>query len=180
MLQDWAANARQPESQLILAWFRLAQWATARWGLLGGAVGTLYRLGSLLILGTELGVTARVGPRLRLYHPQGVVVSPHCTIGSDCQLRQNVTIGNTVDRDGNQLGVPRLGDHVELGAGCAVFGDVNVGDHARIGALAVVAKSVPAWAVVVGNPGRVLRIDTPPGQAAPAQDISEMSPAQGD
>jgi len=42
-----------------------------------------------------------------------------------------------------------------------VIGAVHVGDHARIGALAVVTKSVPAWAVVVGNPGRVIRIDDP-------------------
>jgi acetyltransferase-like isoleucine patch superfamily enzyme len=33
--------------------------------------------------------------------------------------------------------------------------------HVRIGALAVVTKSVPAWAVVAGNPGRVIRIDDP-------------------
>ncbi len=54
-----------------------------------------------------------------------------------------------------------LGDDVELGTGCVVIGSVHVGDHARIGALAVVTKSVPDWAVVVGNPGRVLRIDEP-------------------
>ncbi len=36
---------------------------------------------------------------------------------------------------------------------------------ARIGALAVVTKSVPAWAVMVGNPGRVIRLDEPLPQA---------------
>ena len=77
------------------------------------------------------------------------------------QLRQGVTVGNRVDRMGNELGTARLGDDVELGAGCCVIGDVDVGDHARIGALAMVLKSVPAWGVVVGNPGRVIRIDEP-------------------
>ena len=66
-----------------------------------------------------------------------------------------------MDRAGNELGVASIGDDVDLGAGCAVIGAVHVGDHARIGALAVVTKSVPAWAVVVGNPGRVIRIDDP-------------------
>ncbi len=80
-------------------------------------------------------------------------------LGNDCHLRHNVTIGNRVDRDGNEVGVATIGDAVELGAGCAVVGDLHVGDHARIGALAVVVMSVPAWAVVVGNPGRVIRID---------------------
>ena len=40
-----------------------------------------------------------------------------------------------------------------------MIGDIHVGDHARIGALAVVTKSVPARAVVAGNPARVIRID---------------------
>ena len=58
-----------------------------------------------------------------------------------------------------------MGNDVDLGAGCCVIGDLVVGDHARIGALAIVLKSVPAWAVVVGNPGRVIRIDEPPVQS---------------
>jgi putative colanic acid biosynthesis acetyltransferase WcaB len=165
VLQDWAVNASRLESQLILAWFRVAQWAAARWGRVARLVVSPYWLICSLLFGVELPATARVGPRLRLYHPHGIVVSPGCTLGSDCQLRHNVTIGNRSDRDGNEGGWPTLGDDVELGAGCAVIGDLDVGDHARIGALAVVVKSVPAWGVVVGNPGRVIRIDVPTGSA---------------
>jgi putative colanic acid biosynthesis acetyltransferase WcaB len=165
VLQDWAVNASRLESQLILAWFRVAQWAAARWGRVARLIVSPYWLTCSLLFGVELPATARVGPRLRLYHPHGIVVSPGCTIGSDCHLRHNVTIGNRVDRDGNEGGWPTLGHDVELGAGCAVIGDLDVGDHARIGALAVVVKSVPAWAVVVGNPGRVIRIDEPSGSA---------------
>lgn len=165
VLQDWAANATRPESQLILAWFRLAQWASVRWARLARLFVTPYWLTCSLVFGVELPVTAQIGPRLRLYHPHGIVISPHCTLGSDCHLRHNVTVGNRVDRDGNEIGVATLGDHVELGAGCAVIGDLHVGDHARVGALAVVLKSVPAWSVVVGNPGRVVRVEEPePGE----------------
>jgi serine acetyltransferase len=59
-------------------------------------------------------------------------------VGSDCHLRHGVTVGNRVDRTGNELGVASVGDDVELGAGCMILGDLHVGDHARIGALAVV------------------------------------------
>jgi putative colanic acid biosynthesis acetyltransferase WcaB len=162
MLQDWEVNAGRPESQLLLAWFRLAQWAAGHWGALARIIVTPYWLIVSLVVGVELPVTATIGPRLRLYHPHAIVLSPHCRLGSDCHLRQGVTIGNRVDRMGNELGVARLGDDVELGANCVVIGDVEVGDHARIGALAAVVKSVPAWGVVVGNPGRVIRIDEPP------------------
>jgi putative colanic acid biosynthesis acetyltransferase WcaB len=159
VLQDWAVNASRPEVQLILAWFRLAQWAANRWGRLARLIVSPYWLTTSLVFSVELPVTASVGPRLRVYHPHGIVLSPHCTLGSDCHLRHGVTVGNRVDRAGNELGVASVGDHVELGAGCVVIGDLQVGDHARIGALAVVLESVPAWSVVVGNPGRVIRVD---------------------
>jgi len=161
VLQDWEVNTGRPESQLILAWFRLAQWASGHWGMFARVVVTPYWLIVSLVVGVELPVTATIGPRLRLYHPHAIVLSPHCSLGSDCHLRQGVTVGNRVDRIGNELGVARLGDNVELGANCVVIGDLKIGDHARIGALAAVVKSVPAWAVVVGNPGRVIRIDQP-------------------
>jgi len=161
VLQDWSVNATRPEVQLILAWLRLAQWADGHWHRLARLVVSPYWLTTSLVFSVELPVTANVGPRLRIYHPHGIVLSPHCTVGSDCHLRHGVTVGNRVDRDGNETGVATIGDHVELGAGCAVIGDVHVGDYARIGALALVVKSVPAWSVVVGNPGRVIRVDEP-------------------
>ncbi len=161
IFQDWAANAGRPESQLLLAWFRLAQWAAGHWGPLTRLGVTPYWLISSLLLGMELPVTATVGPRLHLHHRNGIVLSPRCRLGSDCHLRHGVTIGNKVDRAGKEFGVASVGDHADLGAGCAVIGNIHVGDHARIGALAVVTKSVPAWAVVVGNPGRVIRVDEP-------------------
>jgi putative colanic acid biosynthesis acetyltransferase WcaB len=161
VLQDWRVNAGRPESQLLLAWFRLAQWADRHWRPFARLIVTPYWLITSLLLGLELPASATVGPRLRLYHPHGIVLNPHCTVGSDCHLRHGVTVGNKVDRFGNELGVATVGDHVDLGAGCVVLGDIHVGDHARIGALAVVLHPVPEWGVAVGNPGRVIRIDAP-------------------
>jgi serine acetyltransferase len=161
VLQDWSVNAGRPESQLLLAWFRLAQWAEQHWGAIARLVITPYWVTSSLLLGVELPVGVTIGPRLRIHHRNGIVLSPHCTLGIDCHLRQGVTIGNKGDRPGDEIGVPHVGDDVDFGAGCMVIGDIDVGGHARIGALAVVTKSVPAWAVVVGNPGRVIRIDDP-------------------
>ncbi len=165
VLQDWHVNATRPESQLLLAWFRLAQWAATHWGKLARLIVAPHWYIMSLVVSIELPVGVTVGPRLRLHHPHGIVLSPNCSLGSDCHLRQGVTIGNRVDRDGNDLGVARIGNDVDLGAGCCVIGDVEVGDHARIGALAIVLNSVPPWGVVVGNPGRLIRIDEPSVQS---------------
>ena len=161
LLQDWSSNRERPDSQILLVWFRLAQWAHVHWGPAARLVVMPYWWLTRMVVGIELDPTVEIGPRLQLYHPHTIVVNPHARIGSDCHLRHGVTIGNRVDRNGVELGVATVGNHVDLGAGCAIIGDLHIGDHARIGALAVVTKSVPAWAVVAGNPSRTLRIDAP-------------------
>ncbi len=51
----------------------------------------------------------------------------------------------------------RIGHDVWIGHGAILLPGVQVGNGAIIGAGSVVTKDVPAWHVVVGNPGRVLR-----------------------
>lgn len=45
-----------------------------------------------------------------------------------------------------------------IGAGAIILPGVKVGERAMVGAGAVVTKDVPAFAVVVGNPARVVRM----------------------
>lgn len=50
-----------------------------------------------------------------------------------------------------------IGDNVWLGGGVIVCPGVTIGDNSVIGAGAVVVKDIPASAVAVGNPARVVR-----------------------
>ena len=50
-----------------------------------------------------------------------------------------------------------LGDGCDLGVGCIILPGVTVGKGAQIGAGAVVTRDVPDFAVVAGNPARILR-----------------------
>ena len=50
-----------------------------------------------------------------------------------------------------------VGDDVWLGGGAVVLPGVTIGDRAVVGAGSVVARDVPADAVVAGNPARVIR-----------------------
>lgn len=161
VMQDWEVNAGRREVQFLLAWFRIAQWANQHLGVVSPVIGVPYWTITSLLFSFEFPATAEVGPRLRLYHPHGIVLHPYCSLGSDCELRHGVTVGSVSGRDGIQRGPARVGDKVDFGAGCVVLGDVTVGDHARLGALAVVVKSVPAWGVVAGNPARLIRVDEP-------------------
>jgi putative colanic acid biosynthesis acetyltransferase WcaB len=161
VLQDWAANAGYLDSRLVLLWFRSAQWGVRHWGVPGRAFAAFYSLYTSLFWSIELPPGLEVGPRLRLYHPHGIVLNPGVRLGADCVLRQNVTIGNVVRRDGTEKGVASAGDDVEFGAGCVVVGDLHVGSHARVAALSLVLRDVPEWGVARGNPAEVVRIDDP-------------------
>lgn len=52
--------------------------------------------------------------------------------------------------------------HIEkeawIGAGATILPGVSVGKHAIVGAASVVTKDVPDYAVVVGNPARVIKM----------------------
>jgi phosphonate metabolism protein (transferase hexapeptide repeat family) len=50
-----------------------------------------------------------------------------------------------------------MGNDVWIGHGAIVLPGVKLGNGAAVGAGTVVTKDVPAFAIVVGNPGRVLR-----------------------
>lgn len=54
-----------------------------------------------------------------------------------------------------------VGNDVWVGEGATIMPGVTVGSGAIIGARAVVASDVPAYAIVVGNPGRVTRLRFP-------------------
>ncbi len=103
------------------------------------------------VCGCDIPLNANLGGGLLLPHPNGVVVHPDATIGPNCLLFQQVTIGV----GGKSPGVPRIGGHVDIGAGAKILGGVVIGDHAKIGANAVVVCDVPASATAVGVPAVV-------------------------
>ncbi len=102
--------------------------------------------------GISLPKSAQIGPGLRIWHFGNIFVHPDAVLGAQCTLRQGVTIGNRHE-DGL---VPRLGDLVEVGAYAQILGNVQIGRGAKIGAMSVVLKDLPAEAVAVGNPARIL------------------------
>jgi serine O-acetyltransferase len=50
----------------------------------------------------------------------------------------------------------RIGGQVDIGAGAVILRPVTIGNHARIGANAVVMTDVPERAIAVGNPARII------------------------
>jgi serine O-acetyltransferase len=104
--------------------------------------------------GIELPFTARIGRRVIFEHQHGVVVHGNAQIGDDCIIRQGVTLG--IRRLDGLTEAPVLGRGVNVGAGAKLLGHIVVGDHAEIGANAVVLDDVPPHALAVGIPARLV------------------------
>jgi serine O-acetyltransferase len=111
---------------------------------------------SRLMTGIEIHPGATIGRRFFIDHGMGVVIGETSEIGDDVLLYQGVTLGGTGKEKGKRH--PTIGDHVVIGTGAKVLGNIRIGDHVKIGAGSVVVHSVPDCSTVVGVPGRVVRI----------------------
>ena len=100
-------------------------------------------------------LVCRHGGGLAIPHPNGIVIHPGASVGPNCLIFQQVTLG-----DGGPIpGLPTVGGHVDIGAGAKILGGVSIGDHAKIGANAVVLCDVPPHATAVGVPARIIAKD---------------------
>jgi serine O-acetyltransferase len=104
-----------------------------------------------ILTSSDIDVGVRFGRNLRLPHPTGVVIHRDVTIGDDCMVMQQVTIGQLASGS-----VPKIGSRVYIGAGARVLGPIVIGDGARIGANAVVLCDVPPGTTAVGIPARII------------------------
>lgn len=112
-----------------------------------------------ILTGIEIHPGACIGRRVFIDHGMGVVIGETAEVGDDVTLYHGVTLGGTSWNKGKRH--PTLGNGVVIGAGAKILGPITVGNGAKIGANAVVVKDVPANAVVVGVPGRIVENVSP-------------------
>ncbi|WP_371480628.1 serine O-acetyltransferase EpsC [Kitasatospora sp. NBC_00315] len=101
----------------------------------------------------EIHPGAVLGRRVFIDHGAAVVIGETAVVGDDVTIFHQVTLGavgwwNDNNRPEGERRHPVIGDGVVLGTGATVLGPVSVGDHAIIGAMALVTKDVRAGARV--------------------------------
>lgn len=123
------------------------------------------------------GRSLRVGARAQIGHNSRI--DHDVTIGDDVVMGPDVvimTVGHAyMDPHtpiNQQGGLPRrpvaIGPDVWIGTRVVILPGVNIGGGAIIGASSVVTSDVPPFAVVAGNPARVVKWRQPPaGSSAP-------------
>jgi serine O-acetyltransferase len=128
-------------------------------------VHRFYFLGRLIsqlvrdVTGIEIHPGAKIGRGFFIDHGMGVVIGETSEIGDNVTLYHGVTLGGVSLEKGKRH--PTIENEVVIGAGAKVLGNIVIGANSRIGANAVVVKSVPPNSVVIGVPGQVVHRSRP-------------------
>lgn len=127
--------------------------------------------------GVELGPGCKVQNNVSIYHGvwigRGVFVGPHATFTNDLVPR-------AVSEDWKVVKTT-VEDFASIGANATIVCGVRLGRACMVGAGAVVTADVPAHALVVGNPARVIdyvdldghRLRVGPTGSAPETEVEE-------
>jgi UDP-2-acetamido-3-amino-2,3-dideoxy-glucuronate N-acetyltransferase len=122
------------------------------------------------IFGCEIGDDTFVGPFVEI--TRGVTIGQRCLIESHSFLCDSVAIEDDVFIGHGVMFTndiyPRTDRHVvykktvvrrfaSIGTNATIVGGVVIGEHAIVGAGAVVTRDVPDLSVAVGNPARIVR-----------------------
>ncbi len=87
------------------------------------------------------------------------------TIEDDVQIAANVQLlSNNHDIYDRQVLTCKpilIKEGVWIGAGASILPGICIGKHAIVGAASVVTKDVPDYAVVVGNPAKIIKMLDP-------------------
>ena len=82
------------------------------------------------------------------------MINPRSTIGSNCNIAQGVTIGQT--NRGEKAGSPKIGDRVWIGANAVLVGNISIGSNVLIAPNSFVNFDVPDNSIVVTQKCKVI------------------------
>lgn len=91
----------------------------------------------------------------------GVSIGKHCIINTASVIEHDCLVEDFVHISPNATlsGAVTVKEGAHIGAGASIIQGVTIGKWSTIGAGTVIIRDVPDYAVVVGNPGRILKIN---------------------
>ena len=97
-----------------------------------------------------------------------VAINPDVTIGKHCIINTNATVEHDaliadfvhICPGVSLAGNVTIGEGTQVGIGATVIQGVSIGKWVSIGAGAVILNDIPDYAVVVGNPGKIIKYNS--------------------
>jgi sugar O-acyltransferase (sialic acid O-acetyltransferase NeuD family) len=105
-------------------------------------------VGTVIMAGVVVNPASQIG--------RHVILNTSSSIDHECYIGDYVHISPNATLCGNVV----VGEGAHIGAGATVIQGIRIGQWATVGAGAVVIRDVPDYAVVVGNPARILRYNS--------------------
>jgi acetyltransferase-like isoleucine patch superfamily enzyme len=121
----------------------------------GARIGAGATIGSFVSVDPGVHVGLRASVQTRCYLARGSTIEDDVFLGPGVTLANDDTMGR--HPPGEPLRGPTLRRACRVGAGVVIRPGVEVGEEAFVAAGAVVVADVPARAVVMGVPARVVR-----------------------
>lgn len=91
-----------------------------------------------------------------------VKIGKHCILNTNSSIDHDVVLADFVHVAPNAAlaGNVNIGEGTSVGIGSCIIQNTKVGKWCTIGAGAVVVKDIPDYAVVVGNPGKIIKYNS--------------------
>lgn len=107
------------------------------------------------IVGEGTVVMSNVSVNVHSTIGRHVILNTNCSVDHDCVIEDFVHISPNAALAGNV----KVGEGTQVGIGACVMQNITIGKWVTIGAGAVIIRDVPDYAVVVGNPGKIVKMN---------------------
>ena len=108
---------------------------------------------AVIMMGAVINIGAIVGVGTMI--DMGAVLGGRATVGDRCHIGAGAVLAGVIEPPSATPVI--VEDDVVIGANAVVIEGVRIGKGAVVGAGAIVTTDVPAGAVVVGNPARIVK-----------------------
>lgn len=103
------------------------------------------QVGTVIMAGVSVNSEVQIGKHC--------IINTNASIDHECIINDFVHISPNVALAGNV----EIGEGTHVGIGASVIQGIKIGKCCTIGAGAVIIKDIPDYAVVVGNPGKIIK-----------------------
>nr|WP_300565297.1 acetyltransferase [Flavobacterium sp.] len=104
-------------------------------------------VGSVVMAGAIVNPDTKIGKHCIVN--TGAVVEHDCVINDFAHISPNASLAGGVV----------VGEGAQIGIGATVIQGVKIGKWVTVGAGSVIIKDVPDYSVIVGNPGRIIKVN---------------------